>query len=375
MKKIKIKIYLLLFLFLLVMSLIGYLYKGRTSEFKINFNKSNDVLSRNIVFSYADALKESRGAVVNINTQTVVESKGVYLEKPILDRFFGKQKSGSSVKSTSLGSGVLVSSDGYVVTNNHVITDADKIQVTLGDGRSAIANIVGVDLDTDLAILKINLSSLTPIIFADSDDLEVGDVCLAIGNPFGVGKTVTMGIVSATGRTHLGISNIENFIQTDAAINPGNSGGALINAKGYLIGINTAIFSKSGASHGIGFAIPTRVVKDVLESIVENGKVSRGWIGVETQNLTRNLAESFGLKNSLGVVVTGIYRNSPAKKSGILPGDVLISLSGEKVLDGQSWKSLVLQLKVSSKVLIGLIRKGVTHEVELVLAKRPEDFN
>jgi len=326
--------------------------------------------------SYADAVAAAAPGVVNIHTTKLVTQRiNPFFDDPRFRQFFGDMFKPRQRVENSLGSGVIISDDGYLLTNYHVIKDADGILVALNDGRTAEATVVGTDPETDLAVLQITLDNLHSVVLGESESLRVGDVVLAIGNPFGVGQTVTLGIVSAKGRSQLGINTFENFIQTDAAINPGNSGGALINAKGYLIGINTAIFSKSGASHGIGFAIPTRVVKDVLESIVENGKVSRGWIGVETQNLTRNLAESFGLKNSLGVVVTGIYRNSPAKKSGILPGDVLISLSGEKVLDGQSWKSLVLQLKVSSKVLIGLIRKGITHEVELVLAKRPEDFN
>jgi S1-C subfamily serine protease len=254
-----------------------------------------------------------------------------------------------------------------------VIRNADEIEVGLNDGRSATAEVVGADPDTDLAVLKIDLDKLPTVRFGSSKELAVGDVSLAIGNPFGVGQTVTMGIISATGRSHLGISNLENFIQTDAAINPGNSGGALINAKGELIGINTAIFSKSGASHGIGFAVPSQIAKNVLDAIITDGEVARGWIGVETQDLTVRLVESFGLDKPMGVIVSGIYKNSPAHKSGIRPGDVLVRFNGIEIVDGAIWKSQILQLKPGDKIEIDLVRERKEYQVDLKVAKRPRN--
>lgn len=287
--------------------------------------------------SYSAAVQRAAPAVVNIHTAKVVtERPRILFDDPLFQRFFGDALRGTPRQrlQTSLGSGVIVSRDGYILTNFHVIDGADEIQIGLQNGETFRARVIGHDADTDLAVLKIEQSDLTPIPFGESEPLAVGDVVLAIGNPFGVGQTVTMGIVSATGRSQLGISPLENFIQTDAAINPGNSGGALINAYGQLIGINTAIFSKSGASHGIGFAIPAQIARDVLQEIIQTGDVVRGWIGVETQDLTSELADAFGVKLKQGIVVTGIYRDSPAQAAGLLPGDILTELE----LDGRTQK-------------------------------------
>ncbi|HIJ26545.1 MAG TPA: trypsin-like serine protease, partial [Gammaproteobacteria bacterium] len=281
--------------------------------------------------SYADAVSRAAPAVVNINTAKVVTERRISLfDDPIFRHFFGEQLQVVPRKrlETSLGSGVIVSKEGYILTNNHVIDGADEIQISLHDGRTSKARLIGSDPDTDLALLQVKMDALPAITFGQSKPLRVGDVTLAIGNPFGVGQTVTMGIISATNRSQLGISNQENFIQTDAAINPGNSGGALIDAHGNLIGVNTAIFSKTGASHGIGFAIPVATAQHVMQQLIEHGKVLRGWIGVEMQNLTPELANSFGVATTHGAIVAGIYRDGPAAKAGLTPGDIITHVEG-----------------------------------------------
>ena len=222
-----------------------------------------------------------------------------------------------------------MSKEGYLLTNNHVTAGADQIIVALQDRRETLARVIGSDPETDLAVLKIDLPDLPAITLGRSDTIRIGDVVLAIGNPFGVGQTVTMGIISATGRNQLGLNTYEDFIQTDAAINPGNSGGALVDAQGNLLGINTAIFSRSGGSQGIGFAIPVKLAMDVMRSIVEKGQVVRGWLGLEVQALTPELAESFGLLDSPGILVAGVYREGPAAKAGLQPGDIILKIAQE----------------------------------------------
>ena len=288
--------------------------------------------------SYADAVSRAAPAVVNINTAKVVTERRISLfDDPIFRHFFGEQLQVVPRKrlETSLGSGVIVSKEGYILTNNHVIDGADEIQISLHDGRTSKARLIGSDPDTDLALLQVKMDALPAITFGQSKPLRVGDVTLAIGNPFGVGQTVTMGIISATNRSQLGISNQENFIQTDAAINPGNSGGALIDAHGNLIGVNTAIFSKTGASHGIGFAIPVATAQHVMQQLIEHGKVLRGWIGVEMQNLTPELANSFGVATTHGAIVAGIYRDGPAAKAGLTPGDIITHVEGKAIQSGE----------------------------------------
>jgi serine protease DegS len=330
--------------------------------------------------SYSAAVQRAAPAVVNIHTAKVVtERPRILFDDPLFQRFFGDALRGTPRQrlQTSLGSGVIVSRDGYILTNFHVIDGADEIQIGLQNGETFRARVIGHDADTDLAVLKIEQSDLTPIPFGESEPLAVGDVVLAIGNPFGVGQTVTMGIVSATGRSQLGISPLENFIQTDAAINPGNSGGALINAYGQLIGINTAIFSKSGASHGIGFAIPAQIARDVLQEIIQTGDVVRGWIGVETQDLTSELADAFGVKLKQGIVVTGIYRDSPAQAAGLLPGDILTELE----LDGRTQKlneshdlhGWVLAKTPGVSFMLHGLRDGKRQQWNLRSVARPRD--
>ncbi|MDD2608732.1 MAG: trypsin-like peptidase domain-containing protein [Giesbergeria sp.] len=279
--------------------------------------------------SFSPAARKAAPAVVSINTSKAA-MRHPRSNDPWFQFFFGDQQ--QIPAQTGLGSGVIISPDGYILTNNHVVEGADEIDVTLTDSRRTRARIIGTDPDTDLAILKIELDKLPVIVLGDSDQLAVGDQVLAIGNPFGVGQTVTSGIVSALGRSQLGINTFENFIQTDAAINPGNSGGALVDVNGNLLGINTAIYSRSGGSMGIGFAIPVSTAKMVLDGIVKDGQVTRGWIGVEPNELSPELAETFGVKASEGVILTGVLQNGPAALAGVRPGDVIVQI-GDKAID------------------------------------------
>ena len=322
--------------------------------------------------SYADAVDAAAPAVVNIyTTKIVTERPSPLLQDPIFRYFFGDRLAPRQRLESSLGSGVIVSEQGFILTNNHVVEGAADIQVALRDGRSVEARLVGTDPDTDVAVLKIELQKLPAITFGASAQLRVGDVVLAIGNPFGVGQTVTLGIVSATGRDHVGINNFENFIQTDAAINPGNSGGALVNALGQLVGINTAIFSRSGGSQGIGFAIPVDLAKDVMRQIIETGHVVRGWLGVEGQNITPQLAESFGLQGIRGVIIAGVQRNGPAAQAGLRPGDILTHIDGEAVSDSRTSLALIARHPPDSTVHLRILRNGKPLEVEAVVGQRP----
>ena len=323
--------------------------------------------------SYADAVALAAPAVVNIYTAKVITQRTHPLANdPLFQYFFGEQAGGERQRlQTSLGSGVLLSAQGYVLTNNHVVAEADQIQVMLGDGRSLEAAIVGVDPETDLAVLKITAENLPSIVLGDSEHLRVGDVVLAIGNPFGVGQTVTQGIVSATGRNQLGISTFENFIQTDAAINPGNSGGALINAHGELVGINTAIFSKSGGSQGIGFAIPVSLAREVMQQITEHGAVVRGWLGIEAQDLTPTLAESFGLKTSQGVLIAGVLRGGPADQAGLQPGDIITALNEQPVSNARESMNQIAGNPPGAMLAVHGLRNGQTFTVQARIGQRP----
>jgi serine protease DegQ len=329
--------------------------------------------------SYHDAVKKSMPAVVNIFTsKTSVKTKARKGNKqnpadPLFKFFFGDQPPDEE-PSSSLGSGVLVSPEGIILTNHHVIHDADDIDVALSDGRKVKAKIIGSDPETDIAVLKIDPKQLpTPITLGKIESVHVGDVVLAIGNPFGVGQTVTSGIVSAMGRDHVGINTFENFIQTDAAINPGNSGGALIDTRGNLIGINTAIFSNNGGSMGIGFAIPVNLVKQIMESIIGNGSVTRGWIGVEPQNLSKELAESMGLSpKTQGVLLSGILEGGPADRAGAKPGDVLTAVDGQQIKDVRELLSRVSELKPGSEATLSTQRKDKALELQVQIGKRPK---
>ncbi|VVP29441.1 Serine endoprotease DegS [Pseudomonas fluorescens] len=322
--------------------------------------------------SYADAVTTAAPSVVNLYTTKVINKPNHPLfEDPQFRRFFGDNSPKQKRMESSLGSGVIMSPEGYLLTNNHVTSGADQIVVALKDGRETLARVIGSDPETDLAVLKIDLKHLPSITVGRSDNIRIGDVALAIGNPFGVGQTVTMGIISATGRNQLGLNNYEDFIQTDAAINPGNSGGALVDANGNLTGINTAIFSKSGGSQGIGFAIPVKLAMDVMKSIIEHGQVIRGWLGIEVQPLTQELAESFGLSGRPGIVVAGIFRDGPAQKAGLQLGDVILAIDGEPAGDGRRSMNQVARIKPTDKVTIEVMRNGKELKLVAEVGLRP----
>jgi Do/DeqQ family serine protease len=323
--------------------------------------------------SYNDAVQRATPSVVNIFTSKEIRApRHPLLNDPIFRRFFGDQLPDEAQRASSLGSGVIVSTSGYVLTNHHVVEAADEIEVALADGKKLLAKVVGNDPETDIAVLRVDAENLPAISFGSSDALRVGDVVLAIGNPFGVGQTVTSGIVSALGRTGLGINTFENFIQTDAAINPGNSGGALIDASGNLIGINTAIFSRSGGSMGIGFAIPVSTAQMVLEQIVKSGSVTRGWIGVEVQEITAPVAESFKLGSTRGALIAGVLRGGPADKAGIKPGDVLVEVEGKPVADPSAMLNLVAALAPGVGAKMKLKRHGNDVDASVTVGRRPK---
>ena len=328
--------------------------------------------------SFADAAKASSPAVVNIFTSKVAsksksQKRGDPNQNEPWFRFFFGDQAPEEPRS-SLGSGVIVSPQGIILTNHHVIDGADEIEVAFADGRKRNAKLIGSDPETDIAVLKIDATDLpAPITLGKMESVQVGDVVLAIGNPFGVGQTVTSGIVSALGRNQLGINTFENFIQTDAAINPGNSGGALVDTKGNLIGINTAIYSRSGGNMGIGFAIPINTAKQVMESILTNGSVTRGWIGVEPQNLSKELAESLNIPLSTsGVLITGVLNGGPADKAGMKPGDVLTQVNGQKVNDVVTLLNRIAQTVPGDEAKVTLLRKGKEMTLQVQVGKRPK---
>ena len=318
--------------------------------------------------SLSGAARKASPAVVSINTSTA-PARDPRSNDPWFRFFFGDM---GNEPQTGLGSGVIVSPDGYILTNNHVVEGADEIDVTLSDSRRARARVVGTDPETDLAILKVELDKLPVIVLGNSDELAVGDIVLAIGNPFGVGQTVTSGIVSALGRSQLGINTFENFIQTDAAINPGNSGGALVDVNGNLLGINTAIYSRSGGSLGIGFAIPVSTARMVLDGIVRDGKVTRGWIGVEPNELSPELAETFGVKATEGVIITGVLQDGPAAVGGIRPGDVIVQVAGKPVTNVAGLLSSVAALRPGEAAPFQVQRGNRMLDLELTPGVRPQ---
>ena len=324
--------------------------------------------------SYHDAVRRATASVVNISTSKEIRSpRHPLLNDPVFRRFFGDQLGEDAQRATSLGSGVIVSASGYVLTNHHVVEGADEIEVVLSDGKKLLAKVAGNDPDTDLAVLRVGAENLPAITFGSSEALRVGDVVLAIGNPFGLSQTVTSGIVSALGRTGLGINTFENFIQTDAAINPGNSGGALIDTGGNLVGINTAIFfSGSGGNLGIGFAIPVSTARMVLEQIVASGSVTRGWIGVEVDEVTPALAESFQLPAPRGALVRGVLPGGPADRAGVKLGDVLVEIEGRPVSDPATVLNLVAALAPGQPAKMKLRRRDKELEATLTIGRRPK---
>lgn len=327
--------------------------------------------------SYRHAAKKAMPSVVNIFTSKAPAPNPheKFLDDPVFRHFFGDQFEDWDMPSqpeNSLGSGVIVSAKGLILTNNHVIATADAIEVALSDGRKMRAKVVGTDPDTDLALIKVDAENLPAITFASSDKLSVGDVVLAIGNPFGVGQTITQGIVSALGRTHLGINIYENFIQTDASINPGNSGGALIDTDGNLVGINSAIYSRSGGSMGIGFAIPATLARQVTEQIIAQGNVTRGWIGIEAQDITPELAESFKLARPQGALIAGVLRNGPADRAGLRAGDILLAIEGKPVIDSATMLNLIAALKPNQKAMLKIARAEAIMNVSITIGRRPK---
>jgi serine protease DegS len=348
---------------------------GRTRGVELNIVDNSTIASQIPAegpVSYAAAVERAAPAVVNVYTTTIVETRAHPLARdPFFRNFFNLPSEPRRKRmESSLGSGVIVSGNGYILTNHHVIAGADDIVVELKDGRVAQASVVGTDPDTDIAVLKIELNNLPKLILTTSPG-RVGDLVFAIGNPFGVGQTVTMGILSATGRNQVGVTNYENFIQTDAAINPGNSGGALINVRGELIGINTAIFTRSGGSNGIGFAIPASIATDIMQELIDHGQVIRGWIGVETQPLTEDLARSFGVSKNAGVLISGVYRRGPAANADILPGDILTHMNGQKITDGRAAMNQVADFEPGIEIPVKLLRDGQAIDRIILVGQRP----
>ena len=320
--------------------------------------------------SYSPAAKLASPAVVSIATTQAIAPAHPLQNDPWFRFFYGDRE--DETPQQGLGSGVIVSPEGYILTNNHVIEGAAEIQVTLSDSRRTTAQLIGADPDTDLAILRIKLDRLPVITLGNSDTAQVGDRVLAIGNPFGVGQTVTSGIVSALGRNQLGINTFENFIQTDAAINPGNSGGALVDVNGNLIGINTAIYSRSGGNMGIGFAIPVSTARQVLEGIVRDGQVVRGWVGIEPMELTAELAETFGLKQTEGVIVTGVLQSGPAANAGLRPGDLLLKVAGQPVKNVGELLTQIAALTPGKPAKLEVVRRNQTLTLDVTPAQRPK---
>jgi serine protease DegQ len=320
-------------------------------------------------FSFSEAAKKAIPSVVNISATRQVKRRNPLLEDSTFQRFFGDRFSLPPETQLSLGSGVIVSREGYILTNDHVVEGVSDIRVTLGDGRIVEGKIVGTDPDTDLAVVRVAAGGLTPITFGQSEQMKVGDVVLAVGDPFSVGQTVTMGIVSAVGR-ELSANPFGSFIQTDAAINPGNSGGALVDINGNLIGINTLIFSRSGGYQGIGFAIPVSLAKRVLEQIIETGSVTRGWFGVDVADISPDLAESLGLKGTKGAIVGAIERGSPAEKSGLRLGDIIVAINGRTVPDTSTALNAIAEVPPGKSVPVKVIRRGQDLTLDVQVGKR-----
>ena len=323
--------------------------------------KIPETASNNFVLSYADAVDKAAPAVVN-----------VYIKR---NESTAASDSNVSTNNThsSLGSGVILNEQGYIITNNHVVDKADEIIVALQDGRETVAKIIGTDTGTDIALLKINLPRLPVITIEQSHSLRVGDVVLAIGNPFDFGQTVTKGIISAKSRDSVGLTRYENFLQTDAAINPGNSGGALINTRGNMIGISTAIFTKSGGSNGIGFAIPSSLALKVIKNLIENGRVIRGWLGVDTQEITPQLAESFGLSNARGLILAGVTVGGPADQAGLQAGDLILAFNNMSIISGLASMRSIAEVAPGTTIKVDFVRNGESLSANIIVGERPSN--
>ncbi|MDR4495091.1 MAG: DegQ family serine endoprotease [Nitrospirales bacterium] len=332
--------------------------------------------------TFIKVAKEAMASVVNISATkrtTIQGQQNPFLDDPFFRRFFGDEfekrfQQPRERQEQGLGSGVIVSEDGYIITNNHVVEQADELMVLLGDKRKLPAKLIGTDPKTDLAVIKIEADHLPVLPWGDSISLQVGELVLAVGNPFGLNQTVTMGIISAVGRANVGIVDYENFIQTDAAINPGNSGGALVNLQGQLIGINTAIFSRTGGYMGIGFAIPSQMVKNVMKSLIGHGKVIRGWLGVSIQELTQDLAAQFEAPDTQGALVGDVFEDSPAGKAGLKRGDIIRSYNGTSVKDPTHLRTLVADTPPSSSVPVEVWRNSKKTTLSVSIAEMPKDM-
>ncbi len=331
--------------------------------------------------SLADVAEKVKPSVVNISTTKTISMKdhplGNFMDDPLFRKFFGDKLyphgEKRKYKSSALGSGVIVTSDGYILTNNHVIQDVDEIKVVLHDRKELPGKVIGGDPKSDLAIIKVDANNLPAIVMGSSDKMKVGELVIAIGNPFSLGHTITMGIVSAIGRSNVGIAEYENFIQTDAAINPGNSGGALVNIHGELIGVNTAIFSTSGGYMGIGFAIPSDIAKANMQSIIKHGKVVRGWLGVQIQNITDDLAKHFDIKEDNGALVTNILADTPAEKAGFQRGDVIVAYDGKTVVDTTDLRNQVAATLPGTEVNIKVMRDGKSKNIPVTIGEQKSD--
>ena len=324
------------------------------------------------VVTYADAARKAMPAVVNIYTSKDVRTRNPLSDDPVFKRFFPDLARSQSQKQTSLGSGVIVSSEGFVLTNHHVIQGADDIQLILADGRRVAAHVRGTDPESDLAVLKADAQDLPAMTFAPAEGLQVGDVVMAIGNPFGLGNTVTLGIVSALGRNYLGVNRFEDFIQTDAAINPGNSGGALIDTAGNLIGINSTIYSQSGGSLGIGFSIPVSLARNVFEQIVRDGEVTRGWLGIVPQTVTPEIAKALAINRLDGVVISDMQRGGPAERAGMLVRDVVLEIGGKSTRNVPQLLARIADLPPGSSIKVRVLRDGLDVDIDVMVGKRPK---
>jgi serine protease DegQ len=344
---------------------------GRVGNVIVTQETTTPVVSAKVA-SYADAAKKAMPAVVNIVTSKEVRSRIPLADDPLFRRYFPELDRPATQRQTSLGSGVIVSPEGFVITNHHVIQGADDIQLVLSDGRRFSAKVRGTDPESDIAVLKADAENLPAITLGHAEDLQVGDVVLAIGNPFGFGNTVTAGIVSALGRNFLGINRFEDFIQTDAAINPGNSGGALIDTAGNLIGINSTIFSQTGGSNGIAFSIPVSLARSVFEQIIRDGEVTRGWLGIEPQALTLDAAKALSLSPAEGVLIRSLQRGGPAERAGVLARDVFIEVGGKPTHSVPQLLSRIAELPPGSNTKVRLVRDGKPLDIDVMVAKRPK---
>ncbi len=346
-------------------------FTGRVGNVIVTQETTTPVVAAKVA-SYADAAKKAMPAVVNIYTSKEVSTRNPLADDPLFRRYFPDLSRPATQRQTSLGSGVIVSPDGYVITNHHVIENADDIQLVLNDGRRLSAKVRGTDPESDIAVLKADATNLPAITLGHAEDLQVGDVVLAIGNPFGFGNTVTSGIVSALGRNYLGLNNFEDFIQTDAAINPGNSGGALIDTAGNLIGINSTIYSQTGASNGIAFSIPVSLARTVFEQIIRDGEVTRGWFGVEPQPLTPDLAQSLAIAPAEGVLIRSIQHGGPAERAGMQVRDVVVDVGGKPTHSVPQLLARIAELAPGSNAKVRLVRDGKPVDLDVTVGKRPK---